>query len=130
MNGYYRKHELVEREGKKLLIITSDVLYDEPVRYTNYAVLPTTNVEYRKWIFDPEDIKDIYLTDYRPNRDKDCKTIFISGIVYYRRGLETKFYNVECEYVIEKKQLKPVRKYYEWRYGQWYNTKTGKYIRV
>jgi len=127
---YYRRHELVECEGKKLLIIDTGTLYDEPVRYVNYAILPTTNIEDRKWIFDPEDIRDIYLVDYYPNKDKDYKTIFISGTIYYSKGLETKFYNVECQYVIEKKQLKPARKYYEWRYGQWYNPRNGRYIRA
>jgi len=126
--SYYRRHEVIEREGKKLLVIAVDVLSDKPIRYTNYAVLPTTKNEDYKWIFDPEDIKDIYLTDYRPNKDKNYKTIYISGTIYYSRGLETRFHNVECEYFTEQKPLKPVRKYYEWKYGKWYNPKAGKYV--
>ncbi len=126
---YYHKESILVRGNEKLLIMQQYALWDLPIQFTHYAILPTSENQDRKWIFDPDDIRTIHVREYHyPDDPNDEDMVLLTGHIYYKRGLSTPFYNVRCGYRIEKKELKPARKWYEWRNGQWYSTKTNKYV--
>ena len=108
-----KKHLIIKTNGESRILISSTILFSEPIRLIRWAIIPKNSSLI--------ELDSIYLTNWEVEGNK----IKITGTTT-KLDNNSQVTSATYDYIEEDEPIKKPRGNFIWQDGEWYNTKNGR----